>query len=434
MNDLLHAVSRCSPVYALLFGILSCCLLPLKRDRLALRVCVSAGGFFLLSLLILLIPEGSPHAAALETLYYYLLYLAGGAGLLLCFEGSIYEVAYVCVIGQVWQHTLYTLTEIVFLTARLAGRPIPAESPAVTIVVFALYAAAYLLMFGPLKRCFRRLIPLRGFTEVLAAGLLLPLPLTVLNLAIMQLTDAPAVLLAYRIHMLLTCVIMYLLLLSIQHTRLVVQESQRVREAAQKQKEQYEFKREVIERVNIRAHDLKKLLDRMEGSGRGPDPGMTAQIRSELERYDRLVETGNEALDTVLSDAVLRSEQEKVRFTYLLDGKALSFVQPIDLYAIFGNLLDNAFTAVASIPESERRIVSIKMTDAGDCLFFHVLNTCSSVPILENGLPRTTKPDAENHGFGTKSVCASVARYGGELVISAEEGLFHANFFLKKPT
>ena len=433
MNDLLHAVSRCSPVYALLFGILSCCLLPLKRDRLALRVCASAGGFFLLSLLILLIPEGSPHAALLKTLYYYLLYLAIGAGLLLCFEGSIYEVAYICVIGQIWQHTLYTLTQIVFLSARLAGRPIPAESPAVTIVVFALFAAAYLLMFVTLKRCFRRLIPLRGFTEVLAAGLLLPLPLTMLNLAIMQLTDSPAVLLAYRIHMLLTCVIMYLLLLSIQHTRLVVQESQRVREAAQKQKEQYEFKREVIERVNIRAHDLKKLLDRWEGSGRGPDPGMTAQIRSELERYDRLVETGNEALDTVLSDALLRSEQEKVRFTYLLDGKALSFVQPIDLYAIFGNLLDNAFTAVASIPESERRIVSIKMTDTGDCLFFHVLNTCSSVPILENGLPRTTKPDAENHGFGTKSVRASVARYGGELVISAEEGLFHADFFLKKP-
>ena len=55
-------------------------------------------------------------------------------------------------------------------------------------------------------------------------------------------------------------------------------------------------------------------------------------------------------------------------------------------------------------------------------------------PPVRNGLPRTTKPDAENHGFGTKSVCASVARYGGELVISAEEGLFHANFFLKKPT
>ena len=433
MNELLFAVSRCSPVYALLFGILSCCLLPLKRDRPALRVGVSAGGFFLLSLLILLIPEGSPHEAALKTLYYYLLYLAIGTGLLLCFEGSIYEVAYICVIGQVWQHTLYTLTQIVFLTARLTGRPLPAESPAVTIGVFVLYAAAYLLMFVTLTRCYRRLIPLRGFTEVLAAGLLLPLPLFVLNVAIMHLTDDPEVLFAYRIHMLLTCVIIYLLLLSIQHTRLAVQETDRVREAAQKQKEQYEFKREVIERVNIRAHDLKKLLDHWENGGRGPDAGMTAQIRSELERYARLVETGNEALDTVLSDAVLRSEREKVRFSYLLDGKALSFVQPIDLYAIFGNLLDNAFTAVASIREPERRIVSIKMTDTGDCLFFHALNTCVSAPVLENGLPKTTMPDAENHGFGTKSVRASVARYGGELVVSTEEGLFHADFFLKKP-
>ena len=196
-----------------------------------------------------------------------------------------------------------------------------------TLGVFLLYAAAYLLMFVTLKRCYRRLIPLRGFTEVLVSGFLLPLPLSVLNIAIMHMTDDPAVLLAYRIHMLLTCVIMYLLLLSIQHTRLVVREAQRVREAAQKQKEQYEFKREVIEQVNIRAHDLKKLLDRWEGSGRSPDPGMAARIRSELERYDRLVETGNVALDTVLSDAVLRSEREKIRFSYLLRGlKPLRFI------------------------------------------------------------------------------------------------------------
>ena len=434
MNPVLQAISRCSPVYALLFGILSCCLLPPKKDRLPLRAAVSAGSFVLLSLLILLVPAGAPGESAQKFLYYYLLYLAIGAGMLLCYEGSIYEVAYVCVIGQVWQHTLYTLSQIVFLSARLLGRPIPETSMAVTLGVTLLYAAAYGLMYLVLRRCYRRLVPLRGFGEILAASLLLPIPLSALNLAIMRLTEDPRILLSYRIHMLLTCVIIYLLLLSIQHTRLAVQEADHVREAAEKQKEQYEFKREVIERVNIRPHDLKKLMDRWESSGRSPDPGMTAQIRSELERYDRLVETGNEALDTVLSDAVLRSEQEEVRFSYLLDGKALSFVQPIDLYAIFGNLLDNAFSAVAAIPEPERRVVSIKMTDTGDCLFFHVFNTCDGKAVLENGMPRTTKPDRENHGFGTKSVRSSLSRYGGELVISAEEGEFHASFFLKKPT
>jgi sensor histidine kinase regulating citrate/malate metabolism len=73
------------------------------------------------------------------------------------------------------------------------------------------------------------------------------------------------------------------------------------------------------------------------------------------------------------------------------------------------------------------------MTDTGDCLFFHVFNTCAEKAVREDGLPRTTKPDRENHGFGTKSVRASVSRYGGELVIAAEEGEFHASFFLKKP-
>ena len=433
MNPILLAINRCSPAYALLFGILSCCLLPPRKDRFVLRAAAAALGFFVLSLLILLVPPGRPGTALPEISYYFLMYLVIAAGMLLCFEGTVYEVAYVCAIGQVWQHFLYTLSEIVFLSAGLLGRPIPKESPMVVLCVTLLYAAAYGLMFLALKRYYRRLVPLRGFGEILTIGLLLPLPLSVLNEAISRVTADPVILLAYRIHMLLTCVILYLLLCSLQHTRLAVLEADHVREAAEKQKEQYEFKREVIERVNIRAHDLKKLLDHWEKDSRSPDPGMTAQIRRELERYDRMVETGNEALDTVLSDAVLRSEQEKVRFSYLLDGKVLSFMQPIDLYAIFGNLLDNAFSAVEAIPERSRRVVSIKMTDTGDCLFFHVFNTCEGKAVLENGLPRTTKPDRENHGFGTKSVRSSVARYGGELVIAAEEGEFHASFFLKKP-
>ena len=52
---------------------------------------------------------------------------------------------------------------------------------------------------------------------------------------------------------------------------------------------------------------------------------------------------------------------------------------------------------------------------------------------FDGGLPRTTKRDTENHGFGMRSVRASLKKYGGELRISAENQLFNVNFLLKKP-
>jgi len=431
MTSLLYAISRCSPVYAVLFATLSCCLLPPKKDRLPLRAGICTAVFVLLSAFILFIPEGKPYTIYLEMVYYYCLYLVTGGILLICFEGSVYDVAYICAMGNICQHTLYTLCEILALSAAISGHPLPVGFPVVSGVV-VLYALSYLLLHLLLKKHYRNTVPLYGSSELLLAGLLLPLPLMALNLVITAITSIAVHLLFYRIHMLLMCTLYYLMLSSVQRLTVTRQEAERIREANLRQKEQYEFKKEVIERVNLRAHDLKKQLDRLEHSGKALDPVTIGQIRDELQRYDQLVETGNETLDTILADVLLRCEQLQVRFSYLIDGTKLSFVQPIDLYAIFGNLLDNALTAVARLERPEERIVSLQMTEKGDCLYFHVFNACADEPSFENGLPKTTKPDAENHGFGTRSVRASVRKYGGELLISAENGVFHVNFMLKK--
>ena len=224
-----------------------------------------------------------------------------------------------------------------------------------------------------------------------------------------------------------------LLLLTLQRNQLAKLENERIRQANLRQKEQYEFKKEVIDRVNIRAHDLKKLLARVETAGALYGKNAVEQIRRELNTYDELVSTGNEVLDIILGDTVARCREAGIRFSYVLDGAALRFVESLDLYAIFGNLLDNAVTAASAVSDPENRLISLKMSRAGELLYFHIYNTFDSALRFDDGLPQTTKRDAENHGFGMRSVRASLNKYGGALRISAESGIFNVNFMLKTP-
>lgn len=43
---------------------------------------------------------------------------------------------------------------------------------------------------------------------------------------------------------------------------------------------------------------------------------------------------------------------------------------------------------------------------------------------FEDGLPRTTKSDRSNHGFGMRSIRRCAEEYGGELRVRAEGGVF----------
>ena len=432
MNVLLHAVDLCSPGVALLFGILSVSLLPLRRDKTALRLFGCAAGVALVIALILFIPENRPFTKYVQMGYYYLVYLAVGLSLVVCCEGTVYDVAYVAVIGQLWQHFLFSLSSIVFEALALFGRAPDTTTPAVTVGVFLAYALAYLLMHLLLKRYFRSLISLVGNPEILAAGLLLPVPLDTLNLLILSLELEHRTLLYFRIYSCLICIAAYLMLLSLQRSKVTKLELYRIREASLRQKERYEFKKEVIDRVNIRAHDLKKQLGRMEAAGALLDKRALDEVRRELSAYDELVDTGNEVLNLILSDAVGRCREAEIRFTYLLDGAALGFVDALDLYAIFGNLLDNAITAASAVSAPERRLISLKMSQVGEMLYIHLFNTFETPVRFHGAFPKTTKRDAENHGFGMKSVSSSIKKYGGEMRVSAEDAVFNVTFMLRK--
>ena len=77
--------------------------------------------------------------------------------------------------------------------------------------------------------------------------------------------------------------------------------------------------------------------------------------------YDNIYQTGNDALDLVLTEKSLLCDEYNIKLSSMIDGAALDFMNTTDVYALFGNLLDNAIESVMKEPDEEKRIISVQM-------------------------------------------------------------------------
>ena len=206
------------------------------------------------------------------------------------------------------------------------------------------------------------------------------------------------------------------------------------RRLRQQQRQQYELSRESIELINRKCHDLKHQVAALRCID---DKARRDASLDEIERsvmiYDSAVNTGNEVLDTVLTEKSLACERDHIRWTCMAEGAALDFMDPIDLYTLFGNALDNAIESVRRIRDSDRRILAVTLQKKRDLAFLQIENYCDGPPELRDGLPVSTKPADGCHGFGMRSIREIVTRYGGTMDISVEDGVFLLCILLPLP-
>ncbi len=197
---------------------------------------------------------------------------------------------------------------------------------------------------------------------------------------------------------------------------------------------QYRLSRENIEAINIKCHDIRHQIRHLADGGAAVDRSVLSDIAREINVYDSVVETGNEALDTILTEKSLACSGEGIVLTVMADGSALDFMTPADVYALFGNALDNAIEAVRGVDDEERRTITLSVRRLKRMVAVSVENYYSGVTrFSDDGLPITSKRDRSNHGFGVRSMRAIAERYGGSLHAGVQDGVFYLNVLLAMP-
>lgn len=187
--------------------------------------------------------------------------------------------------------------------------------------------------------------------------------------------------------------------------------------------------KETVDLINMKCHDLKYQLRRLEEEPEGSHPAIFEEIRQTFDIYNSLVKTENDVLDSIIMNIYPICAKQYVKFTYIVDGASLRCLSASDVASLFGNLLDNALECVTG-EEEGKRIISLNVRREKDMLLIHIHNHCSVSPVFKDGLPVTTKGDDRYHGFGMRSVRYLVEKYRGDMRATWNADVFSVDILL----
>lgn len=200
-----------------------------------------------------------------------------------------------------------------------------------------------------------------------------------------------------------------------------------------KKQEQYELSRENIALINQKCHDLKHQIRAIRSMKKEEIDSYLEEMEESVKIYESIVKTGNEVLDTILTEKSLYCKERGITISCVADGSQMEFINAIDLYAILGNALDNAIEAVEKFRHEEKRQIDVMIYRQQQFLVIHIVNPVKERLVFEEDLPRTTKQDKFYHGFGLKSIRYMVKKYDGNVNVSVEDGCFSLKILIPVP-
>lgn len=140
------------------------------------------------------------------------------------------------------------------------------------------------------------------------------------------------------------------------------------------------------------------------------------------------VDTENEYLNAILNSKITYAKKNDINITTVIAGE-IDGINNIDMCNLMGNLIDNAVEGCASTKEKD---IVVKILSEEAFIRISVANTISSSVLKGNANLNTSKKDAENHGFGTKSIKNIASKYNGYADYYEEGNKFFANITLVK--
>lgn len=382
-----------------------------------------------------LTPAGFPYGVQL--VFYSAILVAATWATTWLYDASLWTALFCCSAGYAVQNFASGATEAVCVLAGITGTAAATTQGilAHALINLACATVVYLAFWLLLGRRISR----EGIERIQDRSLLVIMAVVILgvigfDLLIKSLTESglgTGPVLALRCFHGLTCALTFFLeyeLLVSRHLRAEREATERV--LAERER-QYERSRESIEAINIKCHDIRHQIRSLAGTGAAVDRAVLDDIAREIDVYDSAVQTGNEALDTILTEKRLMCAREHIALSCIADGAALSFMSAADIYAFFGNALDNAIEATRQLDSPERRSISLVVRSVAGVVSIHVENPFDGTLLRdENGAIATSKGDRANHGFGLLSMRRTIERYGGTLATLAQDGVFHVNAML----
>ncbi|MCI9113446.1 MAG: sensor histidine kinase [Oscillibacter sp.] len=150
------------------------------------------------------------------------------------------------------------------------------------------------------------------------------------------------------------------------------------------------------------------------------------ELQAPVRNLTAAVWTGDETADYLINSKAAAAEADGIRFQVQVEFPRRTNIRSVDLYAILGNLLDNAIEAARQVENPERRTVALTIRRIHQMLVIKVENSFAGAPVQEKGELKTTKTEGGLHGWGLKSAQTAAEKYDGMVRAGVSGEVFRA--------
>lgn len=194
----------------------------------------------------------------------------------------------------------------------------------------------------------------------------------------------------------------------------------------------YQVSHDGIVSLQVKCHDLKHQIKAIRSQiGKENFEKYLDRLQDSIDEYGTVVDCGNEAINVVLTEKNILCTNCGVKFSYIIDGTLFDFMSDMEIYSLFGNVLDNALESCGKVSDPERRVISLKAVSQGEMVVLHVENFFEEELVMVDGMPVTTKSGA-GHGFGLRSIREIAEKYGGVVTLNTEGNIFKLTVLMKR--
>lgn len=339
-----------------------------------------------------------------------------------CFNEKYSSVLFACIAGR-------CMTYIAGYICSLLWIPLGASNTYISIVMYALiYAAIYFLFARRIKS--EECAGINSKATIAFAFVVL-VTTSVLTMVFSKESATNTVKVVVYIMVILVCFLTLCLQFGLLTESKMKKETEIIEQLRIKEKEQYQISQDTIKLIGIKHHDIKNMLENFKGKFSDAE---VEEIKNSIESYNISVKTGNETLDTVLTEKFIACKNRNIRLECFANGEKLSFITDLDIYSLFLNALNNAMESAEKIEEEEKRIIWLRIYSREQLLFVNVKNYIAVAPVYaKNQTLVTTKADKRYHGFGLQSMKMIAEKYGGTLSVNTDDELFNLNLVFPIP-
>ncbi len=370
-------------------------------------------------------------------------------GLKICFKVNFVNVLFCAVSAYTVQHISYLVFSLVDLTL-LNGQAFISSAynneetislngfGGMMALSFVIYVTIYFFIYISAQAILKKYVGKNGNLKfkslTVIAFIAFALVADIVISDVFRYTEnvsKPIEILYYSLSLLL-CVALLCLQMNMIKRKDIEEEMEMMSTLYEEQQKHYKIRKETIDLINIKCHDFRHKIH-MLGANRSVDDGTIQEMQNLISFYDLDISTGNKTIDTILTEKSLICHEKKIDFTCIVDGKLLSFLKEGDLYALFGNILDNAVEAVDKISDPSKRCINLVVEKEKGAIVIRQDNYyVGKITKNDEGLIDTRKSDKAYHGFGMKSIREIVTRYDGMLNVDIMGGVFRLSIVFFK--